>query len=74
MIGAEVYDAPWSSNDVMMFDDITCSGTETSISDCTVTHSTEASLCGITNVAGIKCQSNKNNNNYYYYYYNYYNY
>lgn len=54
-----MYKAHWSvQSDVMMFDDIICLGTETSINNCMVSHFTRASSCGYISVAGITCQGN----------------
>ena len=53
-----MYDASWSSStDVMMFDDLTCQKTHTSVKNCSLAHFTRASSCGINSAAGIKCQS-----------------
>ena len=49
----------FSQNDVLLVTDISCSGSETSIEECTISHFTKTSTCGINDIAGIRCHGNK---------------
>ena len=46
-----------SSSDVLLVTDISCSQSDTSISQCTILHYTKTSSCDVKDIAAVRCHS-----------------
>ena len=58
-IGGSLYSTGKFSNssDVLLVTDISCSQSDTSISQCTISHYTKTSYCDVKDIAAVRCHS-----------------
>ena len=63
-IGGSLYSTGKFSNssDVLLVTDISCSQSDTSISQCTISHYTKTSYCDIEDIAAVRCHSRLKHN------------
>ena len=57
-IGGSLYSiGKFSNSDILLVTDISCSQSDTSISQCTISHYTKTSYCDVKDIAAVKCHS-----------------
>ena len=58
-IGGSTYATGQFSNDsdILLVTDIGCSQSDTSVSQCTISHFTKTSTCDATDIAAVRCHS-----------------
>ena len=64
ILGGTVYISqfPNAANNLLLVDDITCSSTATTLSECLFSHFTKISYCDVKTIAAIKCHSKRSGN------------